>query len=243
MKKKELIFIILIFFSIQVVYSQSSEKYYTDGFGIYAELSDCNVKQISGNLHYQALQNSGVHFFYTYSYYNQKNSFAGTVSCGINILRETITIPASAYNLDFDFWDTRYKYIPNLSLSFSYSRLFFIRKDKLFFSSFSAGVISAVGINQTNTFSTTKVDSLIIANENYNYIPTPVINIELGRKKELKNGNYLNLSLYSQLSFSEKYTIEHNFFINEPKFTSNAQIVTKLMFIGIKFSYEIRQNK
>ena len=244
MKKTRLILTVLIMFGMQSVYSQNTDNFSTDIFGIYTEFSDCSVRQLSGNIHYQPIRNPGIHLFYKYSYYfNKNNAFAGTVSCGMNFLKETISIPASDYNLEYDFWDSRNIFIPDLSLSLSYSRLFLIGKDKLYFASFGAGMVSAFGYIGEQIFSSTKVDSLIIINGVYKYIPSPVINLEFGRKIELKNGNFLNLSLYSQLSFSEKLIINHNFFINNPQYTSNAQIFTKLSFIGLKFSYEIRQKE
>jgi hypothetical protein len=242
---KKIAISILLFMSLTSIYAQKTDSSFaTDAFGLSSELAFSRVNQISGDLHFNIFYNLGTHFWYTYSFYPKSNYSLGfSIAGGINFLKEIINIPADKYNLQWDFIDIRQRYIPNISLTFDYSRILFESSKNKYFAAISPGILSAIGYNQQASMGMADIDSLYIMNDIYKYVPNPIIDLELGMKRELRNGNFLNISLVGQISFAKKYTTDYQFFVKFPAYKSHSQIITNLSYIGIKFTYEIKEKE
>ncbi len=236
--------LVLFIFLGTIVRAQNIKYLATDAFGISCNIADVKIDQKQGDIHYNPIFNRGLSLFYTYSYYlNKNNYFSATVAPGINFFKEDLIVPAGKYNLDSKIWTMFTRYIPSLSVYLSYSYIFKETQKNSFYFTLSPGIVSAAGYNQKMGIDVYKVDSFSVMRDKYRYKPTPVINFELGIKRKLKNGNFINLSFNPQYSFFTKYENENEFFLAEPKFYSLSSLKTNLSYIGFKISYEIKEKK
>lgn len=241
---KNIILILFLFFGT-IINAQNIKYQATDAFGINCNIADTRIEQKQGDIHYTPIYNRGLSLFYTYSYYlNEKNYFSFTVAPGLNFLKENILLPADKYKLDWDYVNPVNRYIPSLSLYLSYTHVFKQTQKSSFYFTISPGVVSAVGYNNNKaTFGMPNLDSLAIMIDKYKHALNPVLNFELGVKRKLRNGNFINFSINPQYSFFNKYENENEFFPTEPQFYSVSSIKTNLSFIGLKISYEIKEKK
>lgn len=234
---RKILFVIFMLLNLLL----DAQNFQTNSCNLVSSYPFFEVEQFSGNLHYEPIRTYGINFIYTHSYYlKSKHAISWSFSPGLNILTETMSIPAEQYNLEWDFWDRRSKYIPNFSFSISYSYIFITKDNFSYYFCLSPGIVSALGFNNSSTFAMKGVEELILINENFDHIPSPILNFEIGTKKEIKNGNFLNISICSQIGFKDKYNLRHEYFPTQPEFYSLSQFNTNLSYIGFKIGYEFK---
>ncbi len=232
--KRLILFVILYFVSFPL-FSQIKT---TSEVGLAFDYPFFIHKQVSSDIMFST-SSYGINIFLSHNFYfNPLNAFGFSIVPGLTIFYETVELDASKYNLSYNYWDGRFKYIGNFSAYLTYTHLFEFKDNKEYYFVFGAGAVSSFGENIVITYGNVDYDTVLLESNKYNLLPSPSFYLEFGRKIRLNNDNYMNISVLAQYSVKEKYRVEHNFFPNIEAYNSVSYHSTNLSYIGFKIAFE-----